>query len=197
MNFIEQIFKHSEQKYYKEGKINTKSWTADNLKCFIKKYRTLYKDLLAEKNSINRLLKARKNNSNLDWFPEIFWDNKIDIAVFEYVGEPINSFNIPNNYQEQFDKIFSDLLNLGLMHNKIYVKDSLSGPLDSELMIKDGKMYLVDYCGHLVKINENNQFETLAWDNDKKTLYTKLIKVEECKKEVDEFLKQLSNEGCI
>lgn len=197
MNFIEEIFNHPEQKYYKEGKINTKSWTADNFKCFVKKYRTPYRDLLAEKSSINRLLKARENDSSLNWFPEIFWDNKINIAVFEYVGEPVNSSNIPNNYQEQFDKIFTTLLSLGLMHNKIYVRDSLSGPLDSEIMIKEGKMYLVDYCGHLVKINKFNEFETLAWDRDKEILYPKNINVEEYKKEIDEFLKQLSNESRI
>lgn len=192
MDFIEHIFYHPEKKFYKEGKINTKSWTADNLKCFIKKYRKPYEDFFKEKASIEQLLQARQKDSSLDWFPEILWHNKKDIAVFEHMGEPINSSNIPKNYQEQFDKIFSDLLNLGLMHNKIYVKDSLSGPLDSELTIKDGKMYLVDYGGHLVKVNDTNEFETLDWDKDKEKLYKKRVNIGEYKEEIDNFLKSLN-----
>jgi hypothetical protein len=191
-NFIEHIFYNPDNKFYKEGKINTKSWTADNIKCFIKKYRKLYEDLFSEIASIEQLLQAREKDPTIDWFPEILWDNKKNIAVFEYVGEPINSKNIPDDYQKQFDKIFSDLLSLGLMHNKIYVKDSLSGPLDSELMIREGKMFLVDYCGHLKEVNQSGEFKALAWDKDKEKLYTKVINIIEYKKQIDEFLKELS-----
>jgi len=190
-DFIEHIFYNPNKKFYKEGKINIKSWTADNIKCFIKKYRKPYEDLFKETASINQLLQAREKDPTINWFPEILWDNKKDIAVFEYVGEPVNSNNIPDNYQEQFDKIFSDLLSLGLMHNKIYVKDSLSGPLDSELMIKEGKMFLVDYCGHLKEVNQLGQFETQAWDKDKEILYTEIVNIIEHKKEIEEFLDNL------
>jgi hypothetical protein len=190
-DFIEHIFFNLDNKFYNEGKINTKSWTADNIKCFIKKYRKPYEDLFKEKASIDQLLQFRAKDHTIDWFPEILWDNKKDVAVFEYVGEPINSKNIPDDYQKQFDKIFTDLLNRGLMHNKIYVKDSLSGPLDSELMIREGKMFLVDYCGHLVNVNKNNEFETLAWDNNNKKLYTKAVNIVEYKKDIETFLNSL------
>jgi hypothetical protein len=203
-NFIEHIFYNPDNKFYKEGKINTKSWTADNIKCFIKKYRKLYEDLFKETASINQLLQAREKDFTIDWFPEIFWDNKKDIAVFEYVGEPINSKNIPDDYQKQFDKIFSDLLSLGLMHNKIIEKNRYEGEFydnnffinskkiyDSELTVKNNKIYLVDYCGHLKELNQSGEFEALAWDKDKERLYTKIVKVTEYKKEIDEFLDNL------
>jgi hypothetical protein len=191
MDFLEHIFYNPEKKFYNEGKINIQSWTADTIKCFIKKYRKPYEDLFKEKAAIETLLQAKEKDPTINWFPEILWDNKKDIMVFEYVGETINSINIPKNYQDQFDKIFSDFLNLKMMHNKIYVKDSLSGPLDSEIMVKDDKMYLVDYSGHLEDIKESNEFEKLLWDNDAKKLYKKSVNVYEYKREIDDFLNNL------
>jgi len=201
MEFLEHIFYNKKNKFYNEGKINTKSWTADNLKCFIKKYRKPYEDLFKEKASIEQLVQARQKDSSIDWFPEIFWHNKKDIAVFEYVGESINSLNIPKDYREQFNKIFSDLLNMGLMHSKIVEFNRYKGTFyeknffettknifDNELTVLNNKLYLVDYSGHLVKIKKSNRFESLAWDKDKEALYSKSINIEEYKKEIEKFL---------
>jgi len=56
--------------------------------------------------------------------------------VMEYVGEPVTSENLPDDWKEQVEYILEKLEEHGCSHNDIKRE---------EILVKDGKLHLVDF----------------------------------------------------
>jgi len=68
---------------------------------------------------LNREVCILKHLSSFIWAPKLVWHNSTSI-VTSYVGKPLNEFNIPLDYREQFEKIIADMESVGIGHGNIY-----------------------------------------------------------------------------
>ena len=57
--------------------------------------------------------------SSFSWAPQLVWYNSTSM-VTSYVGKPLNIFNFPLNYSEQFINIIDDVNSVGIGHGDIY-----------------------------------------------------------------------------
>jgi len=80
------------------------------------------------------------------------WDRTPDLiscekysVILTYVGKPINASNIPDDWEEQAKDIISGLIKYNCSHNDIY---------NEEILVKDGKIYLIDFH-HATMLREN------------------------------------------
>jgi tRNA A-37 threonylcarbamoyl transferase component Bud32 len=76
------------------------------------------------------------NVNGYDWCPKLIHTDNTTYIVVEYAGVNINAQNCPNNWEKQIDIILNDLKKETIKHNDIKL---------DEILVKDGKIYLVDY----------------------------------------------------
>ena len=62
-----------------------------------------------------------KRLSPFSWAPRLVWYNSSSM-VTSYAGKPLNLFNIPLNYREQYTTILRDMAYVGVTHGDIYKK---------------------------------------------------------------------------
>lgn len=76
--------------------------------------------------------------NKFDWYPELLYsDDTNQVFIFKNVGVPLTSQNKPDNFEEQINKILSDMESVNVQHNDIKL---------SELLIdEDNKIYLCDF----------------------------------------------------
>lgn len=113
----------------------------------VDKWQIINHDLFNREKAVYDILIKNK----CDWIPKIYYTNNYDTFIFEYVGEPINNQNIPNNYKLQINKIINDLNILNIKHNDIcyYMHPARSkclNPNKIEILVKNNKLYLVDFA---------------------------------------------------
>ena len=119
--------------FYKINKGATSDiYISDDKKYFLKK-QSNYKndDCLKREIHILKIL----NENKITWCPKLlYYDDKL--FILNYIGNEISEYNIPNDYLQQINKIKLELNQLNIQHNDIKLE---------ELLIKDNKIYLVDY----------------------------------------------------
>ena len=76
--------------------------------------------------------------NKFDWFPTLLYsDDENLFFIYKNKGVPVNYKNIPQNIEEQFNKILSDLKTVNIQHNDIK---------ESEILVdQKGKIYLCDF----------------------------------------------------
>jgi len=76
-----------------------------------------------------------KRLEHFSWTPKIIkvYDDTIEMT---YVGEKVSKDNLPSDWREQTEQILKDLASIPCCHNDIKPE---------EIMIKDGKIHLVDF----------------------------------------------------
>lgn len=76
--------------------------------------------------------------NKFDWYPELLYsDDTNQVFIFKNVGVPLTFQNKPDNFEEQINKILSDMESVNVQHNDIKL---------GELLIdEDNKIYLCDF----------------------------------------------------
>ena len=74
---------------------------------------------------------------NMNWSLKLI-DYKDNYLITEYLNNSknIDKYNIPNDYKEQLNKIFSDMDKLNLRHNDLKLSD---------ILVQDGKIIIIDF----------------------------------------------------
>lgn len=76
-----------------------------------------------------------KKLQNFDWCPRFIWAQK-PYLITSFVGERLNKENCPPDWESQVEQIEQDLKRVNCRHNDIK---------DEEVLIKEGKIYLIDF----------------------------------------------------
>jgi len=76
-----------------------------------------------------------KKLSQFSWSPKLIEEGERHI-IMTYVGEPVTITTLPSDWKEQMEVILSDLASVSCFHNDIK---------NAELLVKDGKLHLIDY----------------------------------------------------
>lgn len=164
-NFFNKIFYDSNLELYKNKKISTYGWQGDTISCFIKKYRTKnHSEFKQEKKMLTILKDIKKNDSSINWFPELYWDNNEDILVLEHVGQSLNHLNIPKDYKEQINKIFYDFNKLNLYHSDLcFSLFQQNYFFKTECTILNQRLYITDFgqafFNRTLSVEKNEQAE--------------------------------------
>jgi len=118
-----------------------------NLNFFVKKpILFLDHDILKREVYIYKLL----NSLNILWCPKLIYYNN-ELIVTEYKGEVINEINIPSDYKNQISIILKDLKSLDIKHNDILKGNLVNKEIYSEILVNNGKLYLIDYGWATIK----------------------------------------------
>ena len=92
-----------------------------------------------------------------DWSPQLICSNDNNqLLVLNYCGELFSLTNKPDDLHEQYNNIINDLESLNIQHNDIK---------NTELLIKDNKLYLCDYGW--ASIHNNHNCNIGLWNGDK------------------------------
>jgi predicted Ser/Thr protein kinase len=103
------------------------------------KYFLKIPQLYKEYNILEREVRILKILKDFEWCPNLVYSD-LNSIITEYSGDSLNKNNIPNNYEEQIFKILNDLKKLGIKHNDIWAIGK-----NPELLVKDNKIYLIDF----------------------------------------------------
>ncbi len=77
------------------------------------------------------------NKKEYSWCPKLLGSDAPTHTIYmEYVGTPISKANAPTDWVKQLQEILADLKKENIRHNDIK---------RTELLVKDGKLYLIDY----------------------------------------------------
>ncbi len=139
--FLRHLFSHKDKNQFIRN-----THQADTLKVFLKRH---YHKVafLHELENYKKLMDARSQDPKLDWFPQLLWHDDNSIMALQYVGEPICADNIPDNWEEQVDKVLQSMKSVGVEHHDLVTYDHNRREWLTEFMVLEGKVYLVDF-GH-------------------------------------------------
>lgn len=97
------------------------------------------------------------NEHYFDWCPQLICSNDNNqLLVLNYCGELLSHINKPINLEEQYNNIINDLESVNIQHNDIK---------NTELLIKDNKLFICDYGW--ASINNNHNCNIELWNGTK------------------------------
>ena len=118
-------------------------------------------------NQYRNEIKLLEMVSGLPHFPTLLKIDRMNKYIYmSYCGERVNKGNIPVNWDEQLNEIFSTFDNLGIIHN------------DSNrynFLVNEGILYQIDF-GHT--INNGRRYKQLndKYKQMKRNIFTRLMK---------------------
>lgn len=148
---------------------DTGVYSVDADKKYFRKYITIKPDYsLCHRET---LVLQYLNEKKYPWCPKLYFSDHQKVIITEYCGQSLKHVTITDDHLAQITQILDDLKAEGLQHNDIK---------SDELLVKDGRVYLVDYAmAHGVNgkspIEELNKLPVLKGGKSDDRIFDRLL----------------------